>query len=183
MESMLIVVDMQRDFVTGALGTEEARAIVPAVAERIRQARSAGENVYFTFDTHQPGYLETAEGVALPVEHCIEGTEGHALAEGIRQMRTEGDVAVKKPTFGSEQLAELLGQAAQRGGYPDGRGLRIELCGVCTDICVITNALLIKTHLPEAWVTVQAHLCAGVTTEKHEAALMVMRSCQIHVLP
>ena len=183
MTKILIVVDMQKDFVTGVLGTPEAQAIVPAVAARIDQAHRDAEPVYFTFDTHLPDYLQTQEGTYLPVEHCIRDTEGHGLADGIAQACTGADILVEKPTFGSERLAELLANYALREGEPSGRGLQIELSGVCTDICVVSNALLIKARLPEAKLIVQAHLCAGVTPEKHECALEVLRSCQVEVLP
>ena len=182
MKSVLVVVDMQKDFVTGALGSADAQAIVSAVAQRIDRAHEAEECVYFTLDTHCCNYLDTSEGKALPVPHCIAGTEGHALAEGIAERAGAADLKLEKPTFGSEKLADVLYDVAMRGGYPNGKGLRVELCGVCTDICVITNALIIKTRLPDADLCVHAHLCAGTTPENHAAALTVMRCCQVHVL-
>ena len=179
MPNVLIVVDMQADFVTGALGSAAAQAIVPAVAQRIQLARQTGESIYFTFDTHHADYLQTAEGAALPVPHCIAGTPGHALAEGIISL--DADTLIEKPTFGSQRLADALYNLALRTDCPDGRGLRVELCGVCTDICVVTNALLIKTRLPEADVCVSAALCAGTSPENHTAALTTMGCCQIKV--
>ena len=179
---VLIVVDMQRDFITGALGSAEAAAIVPAVCARIRQAHEAGTRVLFTLDTHEADYLDTREGRLLPVPHCIRGTEGWALHPDIARACAPGMISFEKPTFGSVQLSHYVARLAGEQGASDGRGMTIELCGVCTDICVVSNALLLKAALPEAELVVQAALCAGVTSEKHEAALMTMRSCQIQVV-
>ena len=179
---VLIVVDMQRDFITGALGSAEAAAIVPAVCARIRQAHEAGTRVLFTLDTHEADYLDTREGRLLPVPHCIRGTEGWALHPDIARACAPGMISFEKPTFGSVQLSHYVARLAGEQGASDGRGMTIELCGVCTDICVVSNALLLKAALPEAELVVQAALCAGVTPEKHEAALMTMRSCQIQVV-
>ncbi len=181
MKPILLVIDMQQDFVTGCLGTPEARAIVPAVARRVGQAKANGETVIFTLDTHQQDYLETAEGKSLPVAHCISGSEGHALIPELAPFAREARVT-EKPTFGSLWLMGELAGMARAYGSPEGQGMVIELCGVCTDICVVTNALLIKTRLPEAQLIVHADLCAGVTPEKHVAALDVLRSCQVRVI-
>ena len=178
MTDLLIVVDMQADFVSGALGSPEARAIVPAVAARIRRAQEEGTRVIFTLDTHEANYLSTREGRHLPVPHCIKGTPGWALEPEIAAVRTPYMLYLEKPTFGSTALAHLAARQAKASG---GAGMVIELCGVCTDICVVSNALLIKAALPEADLIVDSHLCAGVTPEKHAAALETMRSCQIDV--
>ena len=179
---VLIVVDMQRAFITGALGSAEAAAIVPAVCARIRQAREAGTRVLFTLDTHEADYLDTREGRLLPVPHCIRGTEGWALHPDIARACAPGMISFEKPTFGSVQLSHYVARLAEEQGASDGRGMTIELCGVCTDICVVSNALLIKAALPEADLLVQGSLCAGVTPEKHAAALETLRSCQVNVV-
>ena len=182
MTDMLIVVDMQRDFISGSLGSAEARAIVPAVAARIRRAAEEGTQVVFTLDTHDTDYMETREGRFLPVPHCIQGSEGWALEPEIAAECRRGMISFEKPTFGSTQLAHYIARLAGEQGASDGRGITVELCGVCTDICVVSNALLIKAALPEADLRVQGSLCAGVTPGKHEAALETLRSCQVEVL-
>lgn len=171
----LLVIDMQNDFVDGALGTPEAAAIVDAVAE---YARTFGGTVVFTRDTHGPDYLQTQEGKNLPVTHCVAGTPGWELAPALVEVQQGLDAPVfDKPTFGSTELASwLVARNAERAIDS------IELCGLCTDICVVSNALLIKANLPEVPVRVRAALCAGVTPASHEAALATMRSCQVEVL-
>lgn len=171
MRDILIVVDMQNDFIDGALGTPQAREIVPRVAEKIRGWRG---RVFFTMDTHQPAYLSTQEGRNLPVPHCIRGTQGWELCEELEALRTEP--AICKPTFGSRELGELLWD--MNGDEPVGG---VTLVGVCTDICVISNALLIKAFLPELPITVDAACCAGVTPESHRTALEAMKMCQIRI--
>ena len=178
MTDLLVVVDMQADFVTGALGSPEARAIVPAVAQRIRRAREEGTRVLFTLDTHAPDYLSTREGRFLPVLHCVKDTPGWQLVPELAAERTLDMALIEKPTFGSTALAHLVARQAK---VPGGAGMVIELCGVCTDICVVSNALLLKAALPEAELVVDSRLCAGVTPDKHAAALETMRSCQIDV--
>lgn len=182
MTDMLIVIDMQRDFVSGVLGSKEARAIVPAVAARIQRAKAENTPVVFTLDTHEENYMDTREGRFLPVPHCIRGTEGWALEPQIAKECARGMVSFEKPTFGSTALAHHAACLAAEMGAIGGKGVTIELCGVCTDICVVSNALLIKAALPEADLIVDSALCAGVTPDKHEAALETMRSCQISVL-
>ena len=182
MIDMLIVVDMQRDFVSGALGSAEARAIVPAVAARIRRACDEGTQVVFTLDTHESDYMETREGQFLPVPHCIRGSEGWALEPEIAKECKRGMISFEKPTFGSTALMHHVAAQAGAKGCVNGKGLKVELCGVCTDICVVSNAMLIKAALPEADLIVDSALCAGVTPAKHEAALDTMQSCQIQVL-
>ncbi len=171
MKDYLIVVDMQTDFVDGSLGTKEAVAIVPAVRRRIEAALEAGERVIFTRDTHPANYLETQEGQHLPVKHCIEGTDGWQIIPELRDLAQE---IVDKPTFGSTKLGEMLSSDGEEIG-------KVTLIGLCTDICVISNALLIKAFLPEVPVVVEAECCAGVTPESHEQALGAMKMCQIGI--
>ncbi|MBQ8110649.1 MAG: cysteine hydrolase [Clostridia bacterium] len=167
---------MQNDFIDGSLGTEEARAIVPAAVERIRGCRAAGWDVIATLDTHRPDYLNTSEGRKLPVRHCIRGTVGWRVQSEV--MEALGDsLLLEKPTFGSVQLPEIIRRRAGAGGE-----LTIELIGLCTDICVVSNALLLKAHFPEASISVRRGCCAGVTPELLEAALATMASCQIDIL-
>ena len=172
----LIVVDMQNDFIDGSLGTPEAQAIVPAVARRIRDAKAAGETVVATLDTHGEDYLETREGKYLPVRHCIRGEQGWRLSDALEPL-LEGCEKVEKPTFGSVRLPGIVGSQMEAG-----EGIRIELIGLCTDICVVSNALLLKAAFPEADIAVHRDCCAGVTPERHEAALETMASCQIEII-
>lgn len=169
MSRVLIVVDMQNDFVSGSLGTKEAQAIVPAVKRKIEKRREEGFHILFTRDTHEECYLDTQEGRKLPIKHCIRGTKGHEIIE---ELKPYADNVVDKPTFGSIRLIELI----KENGYED-----IELIGLCTDICVVSNALLIKAHYPEIRVKVDASCCAGVTAKSHKAALATMQMCQIDI--
>lgn len=174
MEKILVVVDMQNDFIDGSLGSEQAKSIVGRVAEKIRNFD--GE-VYVTFDTHYENYPETSEGKKLPVSHCIENTYGWKLNNDIRNAVAPKDyVLIKKNTFGSTDLADHI-----KMKYGD-KELQVEMVGVCTDICVIANAIMIKTFIPECEITVDSSCCAGVTPESHEAALKVMKSCLINVI-
>ena len=173
---MLIAVDLQKDFVDGALGTKEARDIIPAAAKRIREWREAGADIYATLDTHDDNYMQTREGARLPVPHCIRNTEGWQLNPEIRDAVGDGRT-LEKPTFGSVRLPEILREETDADAP-----LRIELIGLCTDICVVSNALLLKANCPEADIAVNAGCCARVTPEKHRAALETMRSCQIEIL-
>ena len=168
MSKVLVVVDMQKDFIDGALGTSEAVAIVPNVRKKIE---SFDGEVVFTLDTHNADYLTTREGRNLPVEHCIKGTSGWELDEKLKDL-ADGKRIFEKPTFGSVELAEFV----REKGFD-----YIELVGLCTDICVISNAMLIKAYLPEADVLVDASCCAGVTPESHNNALSAMKMCQIEV--
>ena len=168
--NVLIVVDMQNDFIDGALGTPEAVKIIPAVRKRIEQARDRGETVIFTRDTHFENYMDTLEGKNLPVPHCIKQTEGWEISSAL----PVGDALIlDKPTFGSVDLGNCLLSLKPE---------RVEVVGLCTDICVISNALLVKAFLPEVPVAVDAACCAGVTPESHKNALAAMRMCQIEVL-
>ncbi len=173
MKKILVVVDMQNDFVDGALGSKEAAAIVPAVVKKI--SGFDGE-IFVTYDTHFENYMDTAEGKKLPVPHCIKGTDGWKLnGEVERALTAKNFTPVEKKTFGSVDLPALIGKAAGDGEFT------VEIVGLCTDICVVSNALIIKANFPEAPITVDSACCAGVTPEKHEAALETMRSCQIDV--
>ena len=171
MQNILIVVDMQNDFISGALGTAEAQAIVPKVVEKVKGFTG---RVIFTRDTHFENYLSTQEGRNLPVPHCIKGSDGWQICAELAPLCTEPPV--DKPTFGSYTLAELLATANIR--EPIGS---ITLVGLCTDICVIANAMVIKAFLPEVTVKVDAACCAGVTPESHRNALEAMKVCQITV--
>ena len=174
MKKFLVVVDMQKDFVDGALGSAEALAIVPAAAKK---TAAFDGDIFVTYDTHFDDYMNTAEGKKLPVPHCIKGTDGWALnAEIAAALNGKRYTAVEKNTFGSVKLPMLIKDAA------GGEDISIELIGLCTDICVVSNALLLKANFPEADIAVDAACCAGVTPEKHEAALETMRSCQIDIL-
>lgn len=174
MKNILIVVDMQKDFVDGALGTKEAVAILPKVCDKIKNFD--GE-IIVTLDTHTEDYMNTAEGKALPVEHCVKGTAGHNLDKAV-QKALDGKqyTVVEKTTFGSVRLPELIKAKADDGEFS------IELLGLCTDICVVSNALLLKAYFPEVSITVDSSLCAGVTHDSHNAALLTMKMCQINVL-
>ena len=174
MAEILVVVDMQNDFVSGVLGTQEAFDIVPQVVGRVVDGLNRGETVLFTRDTHGPEYPETQEGKNLPVSHCVKGTWGWELEPHIEALR--GSAPIDKPAFGSVSLAEALRDRERCGGLEE-----IVLVGLCTDICVISNAVLLKAFLPETRITVDAACCAGVTPESHRTALEAMRACQIRV--
>ena len=166
MAQTLIVVDMQKDFVDGALGTKEAQGIVESVKQKISRYLDAGKQVIFTRDTHHENYLETNEGRHLPIEHCIEGTPGWEIYDGVF---ADGCDIINKGTFGYT-------------GWSDYNFESVELIGLCTDICVVSNALIIKALFPEIDVSVDASCCAGVTPEAHEKALSTMASCQIQII-
>ncbi|HWT73420.1 MAG TPA: isochorismatase family cysteine hydrolase [Mobilitalea sp.] len=171
---VLIVVDMQNDFIDGSLGTREAAAIVPKVVKKISEFQG---KVYYTQDTHYENYLETAEGKKLPVLHCIKGTEGHRLNREIEALcKKDTSGPVEKLTFGSVELAELLKK--EYASTLD----EIELVGLCTDICVISNTLILKAYFPEVRITVDASCCAGVTPESHKNALNAMKMCHIDIM-
>ena len=172
MQNVLVVVDMQNDFIDMALGTKEALEIVPKVRRKIEEFDGI---VLFTRDTHENWYMETQEGKHLPVPHCIRGTEGWEIREELDELRKTDPI--DKDTFGSTDLAEEL--VAMNEEEEIGS---ITLVGLCTDICVISNALLIKAFLPEVPIAVDASCCAGVTPESHENALKAMATCQIQIL-
>lgn len=168
---VLAVIDMQNDFVEGALGTAEAEGIVENVRRKICRYQEQDECIVYTRDTHQTDYLNTQEGRRLPVEHCISGSKGWEIAEGLY---VDGAKVIDKPAFGSLELAEYLGTL---GGIE-----QIELVGLCTDICVISNAMILKAKFPETRIVVDSHCCAGVTPKTHENALKAMKICQIDVI-
>lgn len=175
MKKLLVVVDMQKDFIDGALGTKEAQAIVPNVVKKINDWDGT---IIGTLDTHFDNYMETAEGKKLPVPHCIAGTPGHHINkevfDAMMSRKNLDEVStLRKYTFGSTVLPELI----RNVGYD-----YIELVGLCTDICVVSNALLLKAHYPEMRIAVDASCCAGVTPESHNAALLTMKMCQIEVI-
>lgn len=172
MRRILVVVDMQKDFFDGSLGSKEAVAIVPAVVDKIKSYDIS--DVFVTRDTHQPDYMETQEGKNLPVVHCIEGTDGWQLDENVAKV-VEGATFINKPTFGSTVLVDTIKRIYEK------EAIEIELIGLCTDICVVSNALLLKAAMPEVPIAVDPTCCAGVTPEKHEAALKTMESCQIYI--
>lgn len=177
MKKILIVVDMQKDFIDGSLGTQEAREIVEKVRQKILSYPK--ENVYATLDTHTDDYLSSQEGQNLPVPHCIKGTEGWELDASLQGLIPPGHF-FEKGSFGSLDLARALKNLyAEQSTEKD--SLSIELIGLCTDICVVSNALLLKAFLPEVPLSVDSSCCAGVTKEKHEAALETLRSCQVKV--
>ena len=166
MKKTLIVVDMQNDFIDMALGTPEAVAIVPNVKAKIREYAERGDEIIFTRDTHFENYLETLEGKNLPVPHCIKGTKGWEIADGLY---VEGSKIIDKPNFGWPHWGEEVLED-------------VEMIGLCTDICVVSNALIIKATFPDAHVKVDASCCAGVTVESHEAALKTMAMCQVEII-
>lgn len=176
MKRILIVVDMQNDFIDGSLGTPEAEAIVDNVVTKINTYPR--DCVYATRDTHQENYLQTQEGEKLPVVHCIEGTHGWQLNERVKAALGSA-VVMNKPSFGSLELADRM--AMEFAGLP-AEACEIELVGLCTDICVVSNAIILKARLPEVKISVDAACCAGVTPESHAAALQTMRMCQIQVV-
>lgn len=173
MKKLLIVVDMQNDFIDGSLGTKEAVAIVPNVVKKIN---GWDGDIIYTRDTHGKNYLETREGKRLPIKHCIKGTEGHKINERVKEAyfrKTSSDFILDKYTFGSTAIPELI--RYQSYDY-------IELIGLCTEICVVSNALFLKTIYPEIDIAVDATCCAGVTPESHKAALLTMKMCQVDII-
>ena len=171
MSKVLVVVDMQNDFITGTLGTKEAQAIVPAAAEKIRQRKAEGYEIFVTMDTHGADYLNTQEGKHLPVEHCIRESTGWELQQDIAAAAGESRI-YEKNTFGSKELMSDLAEMQPEC---------IEFIGLCTDICVVSNALGVKAWLPETPIYVDSRCCAGVTPQSHQAALDTMASCQIQI--
>ena len=173
MRKLLIVIDMQNDFIDAALGTSQAVSIVEAVKEKIRSYPP--EDVIATMDTHTGHYMETQEGRYLPVPHCIKGSKGWQIRPDIAALLKDARI-YEKPAFGSIQLASDLKELSGK------EEIRLELIGLCTDICVVCNALLFKAMMPEVPICVDASCCAGVTPGKHLAALETMRSCQIQII-
>ncbi len=174
MERYLIVIDMQKDFIDGALGSDMAKAIVPKVVEKMKEYEPG--RIYATRDTHFENYLETLEGKKLPVVHCIKESEGWQIHPEVSAAMPEAKI-YDKYTFGSEELAQEMYRLSL------GRDMEIELVGLCTDICVVSNALLLRAKLPGTVIKVDPACCAGVTKESHRAALETMKMCQIDILP
>lgn len=174
MKKILVVVDMQNDFVDGSLGTKEAVSIVDNVVEKI--AYFDGK-IFATLDTHHHDYMETSEGKKLPVSHCIRMTNGWLLNEKVMEALSDKDYkTIEKKTFGSTRLVNDIRRVKS------GDDIEIELVELCTDVCVVSNAILLKSNFPEIKITVDASCCAGVTPESHKAALMTMKMCQIDVI-
>ncbi|MCL2556124.1 MAG: cysteine hydrolase [Firmicutes bacterium] len=171
MKKILVIIDMQNDFVDGSLGTDEARKIVPYVAKKIEEYKKNGHEIIFTKDTHDNNYLTTQEGKNLPVCHCIKGTKGHDI---VSDLDFNNCKIIEKPSFGSFELSEKIAAIKDLS--------EIELCGLCTDICIVSNALILKAKLPEIIITVDSKACAGVTVDTHNAALTTMKMCQINIL-
>ena len=170
MNKVLLIIDMQNDFIDGSLGTPEARAVVPRVVARVAAAAADGEALIFTQDTHTAAYLTTQEGRNLPVEHCIKPSAGWEICPELAAYAAKA-VCIEKPSFGSTKLAEAV------KAYDE-----ITLIGLCTDICVISNALLLKAFYPEKHILVDGGCCAGVTPQSHENALAAMKLCQVDIL-
>ncbi len=174
MKKILVIIDMQNDFIDGALGSCEAQAIVPDIVRKIKEYDG---DIFLTLDTHYENYMQTNEGKNLPVPHCIKGTSGHELGQEIKDALLDRIyTSVEKNTFGSTALVRIIEEEYKTGE------ISFELCGLCTDICVVSNALMLKAYFPEAPISVDASCCAGVTPEKHKAALETMRSCQIDII-
>ena len=167
----IVVVDMQNDFIDGSLGTKEAQEMLPRLKDKLKKVVEDGSaELVFTMDTHGKDYLNTQEGKNLPVEHCIKGTQGWEISPELGEFVAKAKAVVEKPTFGSTELIKHLNAADE-----------VELVGLCTDICVISNALLIKAAYPEMKVSVDAQCCAGVTPESHANALEAMKMCQVEI--
>lgn len=170
MRECIVVVDMQNDFVFGSLGSKEAQAALVSLKKRIADGRERGAEIVFTRDTHDENYMQTREGKYLPVPHCVKGTRGWEIAEGLYE---QGEKVFDKITFGSVELAQYLAESAFE---------KVIFCGVCTDICVVSNALLFKAYAPEREICVAADSLAGSSVAAHEAALCVLRSCQVEIV-
>ena len=168
---VLCVIDMQNDFIDGALGTNEAVAIVDNVKSKIDLYRKNGDAVIFTRDTHYENYMDTAEGKKLPVPHCIKDSSGWEISE---KLDVSDSKIIDKPTFGSVELSQYVSAMKDVS--------EIEVVGLCTDICVISNVLLLKATMPEMTIKVDSACCAGVTAESHENALSAMKMCQIEII-
>ncbi len=173
----LIVVDMQIDFVTGSLGSDQAKSIVANVKQKVEEFQERSDVVVFTRDTHDKNYLDTFEGKHLPVEHCIKDTSGWQIVDELTDLAEKASAIIDKPTFGSFELLDFLAPYVNNNEVSE-----IELCGLCTDICVVSNALLLRARFYEAPIVVNASCCAGVTPESHACALQTMKSCQIQVV-
>lgn len=167
MNKCIVIIDVQNDFVSGALGTKEAEAMLVRLVEKLKNEKDT--QLFFTKDTHKDDYLETQEGKRLPVKHCIKNTEGWEIHPFLNEFLKDAQI-IEKKTFGSTRLPSVVSKFDE-----------VELVGLCTDICVISNALLLKAFFPEKIISIDATCCAGVTPEKHNAAIEVMKSCQIEI--
>ena len=182
MNKVLVVVDMQNDFINMSLGSPEAQAIVPKVVDLIKNW-SEEDEIILTADTHQEDYLNTPEGLKLPVEHCIENSKGWQIHDDILNIDMDTGVArevtfIRKPTFGSVDLMIFLQKEYEKNPV----NFEVHFCGLCTDICVVSNVLMTKAFFPDIKIVLHADCCAGVTPEKHQAAIETMKSCQIDVI-
>lgn len=176
MKKFCIIIDCQNDFIDGALGTPEAVDMIPRLTKRINDDNE--DTIFvFTADTHYDNYLDTAEGKNLPVKHCIKDTEGWGIHTCLTEHFCYSPFIVEKNTFGTFDLFDWINEMSEGDN-----NIEIELCGLCTDICVVSNGLLLKTAFPNAKISVNAECCAGTSPEAHEAALMVMKNCQIEVI-
>lgn len=173
MKKALIVIDMQNDFITGVLGNNECRAVVPHVVKRVQDAVEEGMDIIFSQDTHQEDYLSTQEGKKLPVPHCIQNTEGWKIIPELAETAAQRGIVFTKETFGSRAIAEYI-----KAHHYD----EVELVGVCTDICVISNAMVIKAFAPELEIFIKESCCAGVTPQSHETAIEAMKACQMNIV-
>lgn len=172
---ILVVIDMQKDFCSGTLSNPAAEAIIPGIKERIEAARENKEMVIFTQDTHMEDYLETEEGKKLTVEHCIYGTDGWEI---VSELKDEATLCVLKPTFmGFDLISRIETVAAAMN-----ENVEIEVCGVCTDICIISNLLMLRGAFPNSIIKINQNLCAGTSKEKHEMALEIAKNCMIEVI-
>ena len=171
MKNALVVIEMQNDFISGSLGSEEAKNIVPKVKARIEKAIKDGEDIYFTKDTHYDDYEETREGKLLPVKHCIEGTKGHEICDELKPYVEKAKGVFTKNTFGYKDLPKYLGE------YD-----KITFVGLCTDICVVSNAIVCKAFYPEKVIELEKDLCAGSTVDNHLNAINVMKACHITII-
>jgi nicotinamidase-related amidase len=170
--SILVVIDMQNDFVSGSLGSADAQAIVPYMVDKVAKWQRLGRTVIYTQDTHTGDYLSTPEGRALPIVHCVDGTHGHAIIDGLD---TGGCEVLRKGAFGCVQACARIAEIARA------QDADVQLCGVCTDICVLSNAIILQALLPGR-ISVYARACAGATVAGHDAALLVMAACQIAIV-
>lgn len=176
MKRILVVVDMQNDFLTGTLGSKEAEQVIQSVVDKINKYKNENGTVILTRDTHDSHYLDTQEGKFLPVMHCIKDTMGWEIADQIKEVIDNNMMIIDKPTFGSMELASEIKNISEN------ESVEVELVGVCTDICVVSNALILKAVLPEVVVKVDATCCAGVTYSKHKSALETLKSCQVTII-
>ena len=179
MSKLLVVVDMQNDFIDGTLGTKEAQSIVPNVVKKLEEYDASDEeiDVVFTMDTHDSNYMNTEEGKNLPVRHCIRGAKGWRIKKSLLDVCDSALSIIQKDTFGSEDLLDNL----SRYDYSNKSYDEIELVGLCTDICVISNAIICKTAQPNAHIVVDASCCAGVTPHSHDVAIEAMKTLQIEI--